>query len=447
MNPPAHAIVTRDCDGGIVMTDGPHCVALSTPAWPRGASPNGIVTYTAELAAALRETGVRPVILSWHVEPSLDESGRASSSGDVVDICDFEPPRTLLRRLLEKASRTLGRNAHLATRFQMIKQAIRVAVKRYPIEVLEIEEARGIALPVIEARLLPVVVRLHGPWFLNGQALGVKEDAEFERRDKLEREAIARADVVTAPSRDVLERTRAHYGLALEHAEVVYPPVESRRSGPFWDLADCDRNRVVFIGRFDRHKGGDLMIEAFSRIARTRPQLTLDFVGPDRGVLDDAGRTIPLNEYLTVHVPDTNLRSRIVVHGQQPSATIAGLRRRGFLTVVPSRYETFGYTAVEALTLGCPVIAANAGGLAETVRDKETGLLFDAGDARSLADKMAMLLDSPQLAAQLGEAGRKDVASRYAPRSIAEQTLATYASVLNRRRGRSCGAERPKANA
>ena len=427
----------------------PRCVALTTPAWPRGASPNGIVTYTAELAAALRERGARPIILSWRVEKGAKTLGSASAlEEDVLDISEYEPERTLVNRVWAKARRARRFDSVVETRFRMIEQAMEAAAKRFPIEVLEIEEAFGIAMPVIAAGRVPVVVRLHGPWFLNGRALGVKEDAAFERRDRLEREAIARADAVTAPSRDVLERTRSHYRLPLENGRVVYPPVDSSAVGAAWDLADCDRNRLAFIGRFDRHKGGDLMIDAFATLARTRPQLTLDFVGPDRGILDQSTGTIHLEEYLASRVPDAEIRRRIVLHGQQTSAVIDDLRRRALVTVVPSRYETFGYTAVEALTLGCPVVAANVGGLAETVRDQQTGLLFDAGDARSLANQISKFLEMPEWAARLGAAARKDVALRFAPRSIAEQTLETYAAVLEGRRDRATRpAQRPKANA
>jgi glycosyltransferase involved in cell wall biosynthesis len=432
------------------MADGPKCVALSTPAWPRGASPNGIVTYTAELEAALREIGVRPVIMSWHVAPTSEEISTSTqpSCADVIDIAEFEPRRTLVNRALSKASRALGSDSLLATRFKMIERAVRAAKTRFPIEVLEIEEAHGIAKPVLRAGLLPVVVRLHGPWFLNGRALGVKEDAAFVRRDRLEREVIARADAVTAPSHDVLDRTRVHYGLPLEHGRVVPPPIDCGAHVAAWNLADCDRNRIVFVGRFDLHKGGDLMIDAFVLLARTRPELTLDFIGPDRGIPDQAGRTIQLDQYLAAHVPNADVRRRIVVHGQQTQAVIDTLRRRGLVTVVPSRYESFGYTAVEALTLGCPVVAANSGGLAETVRDRETGSLFDRGNAQSLATQLAKLIHAPEWAARLGEAGRKDVAYRYAPRSIAEQTLEIYASVLSRRSERALGgSQRPRANA
>jgi glycosyltransferase involved in cell wall biosynthesis len=426
------------------------CVALSTPDWPRGASPNGIVTYTAELEAALRERGARPVILSWHVEPTAgvvaNEKGEVHD--EVVDISQFQPQRTLLNRVIQKAGRTVGSDTLLKTRLSMIERAVRAAVTRFPIELIEIEEALGLAMPVIRSGLVPVVVRLHGPWFLNGRALGVKEDAAFERRNRLEREVIALADAVTAPSRDVLERTRAHYQLPLDHGRVVLPPVDCSRERALWSLADCDRNRIVFVGRFDLHKGADVMIDAFNLLATDRPELTLDFIGPDRGILTQAGEHMHLAQYLATHVSNADVRRRIVVHGQQTPDALATFRRRGLVTVVPSRYETFGYTAVEALTLSCPVIAANSGGLAEIVRDRETGLLFDSGEPRSLAGQIAKFVDAPEWAAQFGEAGRKDIATRYAPRSIAEQTLETYASVLKRRRERAArGAQRPRANA
>jgi len=74
--------------------------------------------------------------------------------------------------------------------------------------------------------------------------------------------------------------------------------------------------------------------------------------------------------------------------------------------------------------------------------------LFDAGDARSLANQISKFLEMPEWAARLGAAARKDVALRFAPRSIAEQTLETYAAVLEGRRDRATRpAQRPKANA
>src|ERR1700677_764866 len=113
----------------------PLCVGLSTPDWPRGASPNGLVPHTAELEAALRELGVRPVILSWHVAPSTEQQPQtASDSGDILDISQFLPRRTLWSRVANKASRFFGADTLLNTRLAMMARAARAAVERFPLD-------------------------------------------------------------------------------------------------------------------------------------------------------------------------------------------------------------------------------------------------------------------------------------------------------------------------
>ena len=76
----------------------------------------------------------------------------------------------------------------------------------WPFDVLEIEETFGTARWIARAVAAPVVVRLHGPWFVNGSALGVPRDAAFHARVAAEGKAIASAAAVSTPCRDVLER-------------------------------------------------------------------------------------------------------------------------------------------------------------------------------------------------------------------------------------------------
>lgn len=411
---------------------------MVTPAWPRGAMPNGIVTYTANVAPAMRERGVRPVILSWQVARDLQDD---DAENDVVDISQFQPRRGLVSRVIKKARRFLP-SSDFGDAMHMIESAVRTSFDRFPIELVEMEEAFGLPSRVMSLRRVPVVCRLHGPWFLNGEVLGAKCDTQFARRVEQEGQAIARADAVTAPSLDVLERTRAYYRLPLESALVIPYPLDPTNREAAWSLAECDRNRLVFIGRFDRHKGGDVMIDAFARLAASRPELTLDFIGPDRGIPDNSGRNVGLTDYLESHVSDPHVRRRIVVHGPKQPNEANAFRRRGIITIVPSRYETFGYTAVEAMSLGCPLVVSNSGGLAEIVRDGRTGLLFQSGDSQSLAAQIARLLDAPQLAATLGAEAARDVRRRYNPLSIADQTLDFYAQIVEQWRGRS---RRPEA--
>ena len=142
------------------------------------------------------------------------------------------------------------------------------------------EESFGWGQWVSKVTAIPVCVRLHGPWFLNGSVLGVPDDNKFRERVYEEGRAIRTAAAVTAPSRDVLEQVRGFYGLALPEAEVIPNPIWPVPVAERWRLEGCDPNQVLFIGRFDRHKGGDLIIEAFGRVLHDVPEAS--FVSWDR---------------------------------------------------------------------------------------------------------------------------------------------------------------------
>jgi glycogen(starch) synthase len=77
------------------------------------------------------------------------------------------------------------------------------------------------------------------------------------------------------------------------------------------------------------------------------------------------------------------------------------------IVVMPSRWEeAFGLVALEAALMGRPVVATRVGGLPEVVVDRETGLIVQKDDSEALADAIASLLDQPQQAMAMGNAGR-----------------------------------------
>ena len=76
------------------------------------------------------------------------------------------------------------------------------------------------------------------------------------------------------------------------------------------------------------------------------------------------------------------------------------------LVVQPSLAESFGYALLEAMCLGKPIVATACGGIPEVIGENEAGLLIPMADAQALADAIIRVLQSPELARQLGEAGR-----------------------------------------
>jgi glycosyltransferase involved in cell wall biosynthesis len=251
----------------------------------------------------------------------------------------------------------------------------------------------------------------------------------------LEGKAVAAADGVSAPSASVLNETRKYYGLTLSEAKIIPNPIRCISDNERWSADMCEKNLILFVGRFDRHKGGDIVVRAFGKIASVNPRARLLFCGPDRGFIDNDGIKYSYNDFLDkINLPST-IRERIEFLGQQPSERIETFRRNASVTVVASRYENFGGVLLEAASLGCPVVATDCGGNPEIIKQGETGILVPPNDPNTMADAISVLLGDRVRAAQLGARLWKDVKKRFDPESIAERTMSFYREVISRWRG------------
>jgi glycosyltransferase involved in cell wall biosynthesis len=406
--------------------DSPLSIGYLSPGWPRDGFPNGVVSYIADMVEPLRRMGHRvTVVTSQDTSPEPDPS--------IYELEWARSPQGLVRRLRTWLGYRLAPETTQQGVFRgLLLAAVDRAIAERGVQLFEIEETFGHALWIRRRTSIPICVRLHGPWFLNGRAEGIREDRAFRRRVVDEGRALAAADAVTAPSHDVLERTRTFYGLALPRAEVIPNPTQPVPATQRWRPDGCDPKEVLFIGRFDRHKGGDLIIDAFDRVLREIPDARLRFVGPDPGFLASDGRTWNIEEYIRARIPNALETGRIEWLGQQPHSALARFRRRAAVTVVCSRYENFPYTALEAVAMGSPTVAADVGGIPTIVPDGICGLLHRVEDPGDLAAKILRLLKDPSHAARLGHRAAIECQRRFYPDVVAEQSVEFYRRTLSR---------------
>ncbi|MCQ4120959.1 glycosyltransferase family 4 protein [Rhodococcus tibetensis] len=151
--------------------------------------------------------------------------------------------------------------------------------------------------------------------------------------------------------------------------------------------------KLVLVGRLSPRKGIDTAIDAV-RILR------LDGFPVE---LDICGTTFPGYEWFEADLRK-KASERCLVDAISFSGYVSPIwpaLERGDISLVPSRAEPFGNTAVEAQLAGRPVIVSRIQGLIEIVEDRVTGLHFEAGNAHDLADKIRQLITEPSLAAQL----------------------------------------------
>ena len=122
-------------------------------------------------------------------------------------------------------------------------QAARRAIAERDVELLEMEETFGL-VQLVKPRLpIPVVVRLHGPHFANGPALGVPADDAFRQRVRDEGVGSRKPMACRRPRADILERTRELLRAAFGRSRCYSLPGPVVPADQPLVLADCDRSR------------------------------------------------------------------------------------------------------------------------------------------------------------------------------------------------------------
>lgn len=115
------------------------------------------------------------------------------------------------------------------------------------------------------------------------------------------------------------------------------------------------------------------------------------------------------------------LQDRVLLAGVV--SPVAALLARADLVLMPSSYEPLGMSQIEALGLGVPVLASDTGGIPETMRHGETGMLVAPEDSAAWAAAIDQALTQPALMKAWAQTGRDDVRSRFAPERNLRQIL------------------------
>jgi glycosyltransferase involved in cell wall biosynthesis len=170
---------------------------------------------------------------------------------------------------------------------------------------------------------------------------------------------------------------------------------------------------VAAIGRLVPEKGFDLLVRALALV----PDATLVLVGDG-----------PLRSELELLATRLGLRDRVDFRGWTYS--VRAQLGEFDVVAVPSRFEAFGLTAVEAMLAERAVVATHGGGLPEVVEDGATGLLVPPDDVDALAAALRRLLDDRDLRRRLGSEGRARALARFAPEAAARAFEQLYEQVL-----------------
>lgn len=279
--------------------------------------------------------------------------------------------------------------------------AIMRICKEYNIDIIHAHLEK----PVIGALLanifcnVPVIVHEHGPIFRKGFKHSLYRIALRALRFRASKFiAVSKATVT-----ELIEKARIHEG----EIALVYNSVDTAKFKPDVDLRQKVRqelnvsetqNVIGFLGRLNRVKGVDLLVEAFAMLSRTNPELVLALVGdgPELDSLKCQARRLGISD----KVKFMGFRN-----------DISQIINAFDISVVPSRQEPLGIVALELMCTKVPIVSSGVEGLAEIITDCQTGLITPQNTPDQIAACVEKMLHDKDLRLKLVENAARFVTS------------------------------------
>ena len=262
-------------------------------------------------------------------------------------------------------------------------------------DVLHIHWAKDLLLAVLAKRFCRRPIKL-----IYTRQMGVTRS----KHDTYHRFVYRHVDRIVVITKALQDEARRYLPMAPEDITLLYygvpePPVSARQSCPeFLNRSGLQGPgiNVGLFGRIAHVKGQHLLVEAVETLLARGCEVRAALIG---GIIEQS-----YFDKLMTRIENGGLDERVKYLGfLEDPISVMGC----FDVVVLATYtETFGLVIAEAMRAGVAVIGTNGGGVPEMIKDGETGLLFEEGDAAGLADAIARLAEDPPLRARLALSGK-----------------------------------------
>ena len=233
----------------------------------------------------------------------------------------------------------------------------------------------------------------------------------------------------------IVANQRTHDGLPSDVRGRIFRMAENAVVPELWARGPADEVaestpvdrafEIIFIGRLERWKGPEWLIEAVARACK-RVDCRLKIVGDFRGE----------RQRLAERVSQLRIESRVEFFGWQPQERCAALLHESDVLVLPSVFESGGAIVLEAMASGKAVIAVKWGGPAD-VLEASCGILIDPRDPASLVADLehaiVSLANDRDRCAGMGRAGRAKVLAEYTWPAKIKRFVEIYREAITRR--------------
>lgn len=402
-------------------------IALVNQWYPSESGYGGIAMYNYYMAHALTTLGHRVSVVACRWS---DEAASFQRDGpvDIHRILSRDYYRLRSVPGIGRYVRPLGQLLYS----RRVAHKLREIHQTQKIDVVEFAEVNAEGFFYARASQAPVVVRCHTPTFVLRKYYRKSEMGyDTHITTWCEKQTIRRAHRLTAPSADMARVIAGECGLPVQSIAVIPNSLclnEFAYPGPKPQLRR-DSVTVLHVGRLERVKGIDVLVEAIPAIVTQVPCVRFIFVGDDRSTATGSSQKAELESRLAA----TGALSNVQFMGGVGQEELVELYHQADICVVPSMlYESFSYTCAQGMAAGKPVVASRIGGIPQTLDNGVCGILVTPGDKDELADAIVRLAQDPALRERMGRAGRARVEREFDAVKVARQTTGVYEQAVER---------------
>jgi phosphatidyl-myo-inositol dimannoside synthase len=365
----------------------------------------------------------------WEIYRRLPRENFLVAAGEHPDAVAFDATHKLrVKRLpLEMRNRAISNWTSLKHYVRTVR-AVRQLVKRESVGM--IHAARPLSEGLV-ARMVRLRTGIPYCCYTHGEDINIATTSR--ELQWLTRRVLRSANAVIANSnftRDLLlqdwnvppDRVRLlHPGVDCEYFHPAPPDTEARKRFG-WE----GRQVILTVGRLQRRKGQDVMVEVVARLRERFPNLLYAIVG-------DGDERPRLNEIVT----RLGVASHVQFLGEVKDSELLHCYQQCDMFALPNRavgkdVEGFGMVLLEAQACGRPVLTGASGGTAETMRNGETGVMVACDRADEPATALAELLADGEKLDRMGRAGRAWVEGKFNWPALAVEAQAVFASVAEK---------------
>lgn len=384
---------------------------------------SGVHTYVLNITRSIGKLGHRVTVLSVCDGIPLAEALRErEAEPGTVQVIRRTPGK---RGLLVKALRRLGAGA--AARWlafgsseRHLSNAVRRLTRR-----LTVDAAVFIESALLEGWLysrraeVPCIWSLLGGHYARTRFSPERGAGDLSFQQARSGEMAQRMPFLYGPSRTLARQAERDFGLPDGRVRSLPCPLDEAFLSASERAYSADRSGILFTGRFSPQKGLETLVAAAPMVLARHPGTIFRL----RGTYGRGPAAVAYEREIVAAIQSAGLTDRFEFVPRCTIERMVELYRRAAVCVFPTRWESFGYTAAEAMACGTPLVSTTAGAIPELVTPGRTGWLVEPDNPTQLAEAINLVLDNPAGAAAIAAAAREEVRSRYSPAVAGRQAL------------------------